>query len=383
MSGLTFSVIIPVHNGGEDLPLCLDAIAAASLPAIECIVVDDASTDGVAAGYANRPNTRVIQLETQQGPSVARNRGVAEATGDVVFFIDADVLVQPDTFETGINVLRADPKIAAVFGSYDDQPGHGAFISQYRNLYHHWVHQLALPKATTFWTGCGAIYRSIFIDMGGFEPSIQRPSIEDIEFGSRLCAAGHQIRLEKTMQCKHLKEWSFWNMVVTDIFRRGIPWMTLLLSNRDVPNDLNINHSSRAATLLAGILFLLIPFLALSGHALALLPGLAFVAATAGLSWFAVRPKVNSLAMVLAAVVAPLAAFFLAPDPLGLIPLLLILLIVSTQLAFYQYVLNKRNAAFALAAVPMKLVFFTGCAFSVSMGIILHVFYSIRERVFR
>ena len=50
MSGLTFSVIIPVHNGGDYLPLCLDAIAAASQPAIECIVVDDASTDGVAAG---------------------------------------------------------------------------------------------------------------------------------------------------------------------------------------------------------------------------------------------------------------------------------------------------------------------------------------------
>jgi GT2 family glycosyltransferase len=383
MSDLSFSVIVPVHNGGEDLPLCLDAIAAASRPATECIVVDDASTDGVAAGYSDRPNIRVIQLETQQGPSIARNRGVAEATGDVVFFIDADVLVHPDTFETGINVLRADPDIAAVFGSYDDQPGHGAFISQYRNLYHHWIHQTARPKATTFWTGCGAVYRSIFADIGGFEPSIQRPSIEDIEFGSRLCVAGHQIRLEKTMQCTHLKEWSFWNMVVTDIFRRGIPWMTLLLSNREVPNDLNINYSSRAATLLAGSLFLLLPLLALTGHALAILPGLAFVAAAAGLSWFAVRPKINSLAMILAVVVAPLAAFYLAPDSLGLIPLLMVLLIASTQLAFYQYVLKKRNAAFALAVIPMQLVFFAGCALSAGVGITLHVFYSIREQFSR
>ena len=71
-------------------------------------------------------------------------------------------------------------------------------VSQYRNLLHHFVHQHGNSEASTFWAGCGAIRRSVFEEMGGFdEQRFPTPSIEDIELGYRLRQAGHRILLDK------------------------------------------------------------------------------------------------------------------------------------------------------------------------------------------
>ena len=67
------------------------------------------------------------------------------------------------------------------------------FVSQYKNLFHHFVHQDASGTATSFWAGCGAIRRDIFLRLGGFNTAYKRPSIEDIELGYRLTRAGHRI----------------------------------------------------------------------------------------------------------------------------------------------------------------------------------------------
>ena len=58
-----------------------------------------------------------------------------------------------------LGILREEPGIAAVFGSYDDEPGAPNLVSQYRNLLHHFVHQTGRTEASTFWTGCGAVRR--------------------------------------------------------------------------------------------------------------------------------------------------------------------------------------------------------------------------------
>lgn len=379
MDPLRVSIVVPVFNGGPDLQKCLDAIAASSYPVFECILVDDASTDGVAKQMAELHDIRVIPLQEQRGPAYARNRGVEAAAGDIIFFIDADVLVHPDTLAVAVKVLESEPETAAVFGSYDDQPEHRSFLSQYRNLYHHWVHQTGQNEASTFWTGCGAIRREIFMKMGGFEANYQRPSIEDIELGSRLCRSGYRIRLEKTMLCTHMKQWKFWNLLKTDIFRRGVPWALLLLRNQDAPSDLNLSNNSRFATLLAGILALTVLALLLTGHAAATLPAAAFLLVAASCSLFAGKRGGGLLLTLTLAVSAPLAAYILVADSLAAIPLTLILLLVWTHRAFYRYVANKRNTAFALAVVPQQVIFFLGCVVSGVLGLIIYFFDADRE----
>ena len=110
MSAPRVSIVIPVFNGGSDLQKCLTALAASSYPVFECILVDDASTDGMTTRIAEAHEARVIQLNEQLGPARARNLGVEAAAGDLIFFVDADVLVQADTLEIAVKALESETR---------------------------------------------------------------------------------------------------------------------------------------------------------------------------------------------------------------------------------------------------------------------------------
>lgn len=254
------SVIVPVYNNATDLEECLGAFKASSLPDSEILVVDDASTDDTPE-VATRMGARVLRLAKNSGPAAARNYGARHAQGDILFFVDADVVIAPGTVNRVMTVFEENPDLAAVFGSYDARPRAGGLLSQYWNLRHHFVHQQGDPDASTFWAGCGAIRRSVFEEIGGFdEKRFRYPSIEDIELGYRLRQAGHRILLDKSLQGTHLKRWDLRSIIQTDITRRAIPWSRLLLESRKVPDDLNLKWAQRlsgALVILACLLVLL------------------------------------------------------------------------------------------------------------------------------
>jgi len=89
----------------------------------------------------------------------------------------------------------------------------------------------------------------------GFDEGYGRPAIEDIELGYRLSADGHKILLDHALEVKHLKRWTFLNLVRTDVFDRAIPWTELILRDGNMPNDLNVQTSNRVSVGLAFMLF--------------------------------------------------------------------------------------------------------------------------------
>src|SRR6266851_463734 len=217
------SIVVPVYNDARNLADCLAALRAAEIPGCELIVVDDASPDDSAA-VARRAGTSVITLSQNSGPAAARNRGATAASGEILFFVDADVAVAPDAVRRVADAFAAVPDLGAVFGSYDDAPRAPGMISQYRNLLHHFVHQQGNPEASTFWAGCGAIRREVFWAVGGFDAErFKRPSIEDIELGVRLRMAGYRVLLDREIQGTHLKHWTLGSVIWTDITCRAIP----------------------------------------------------------------------------------------------------------------------------------------------------------------
>jgi hypothetical protein len=220
---VTLTAVIPATNDPPTLAACLDAISAADEPPEQVVVV----TGG-------------------DGPAAARNAGVADAGGDVLVFVDADVLPHPDAFGRIRSAFDADSGLTAVFGSYDDSPADAGVVSQFRNLLHHHVHQQGAGEATTFWAGLGAIRADAFRNAGGFDADRYRlPSVEDIDLGTRLAAEGAKILLDPLLQGTHLKRWTLSDMVLTDFWQRGVPWVELVMRRRVGSSALNLGWRHR------------------------------------------------------------------------------------------------------------------------------------------
>jgi GT2 family glycosyltransferase len=284
---LDVSVVIAVYNSATTLQSCLAALSNCRPAPIECLVVDDASDDD-SPGIAMRHGARVIRMSQRRGPARARNLGALDARGDVILFLDADVCIHHAAIPRIVDHFRQEPALDAVIGAYDDAPAAPSFLSQYRNLLHCFTHRAGRREASTFWTGLGAIRKEIFLRYGGFDERYERPSIEDIEFGARLKAAGGCIRLDPAIQGKHLKRWTFRGTLKTDIFDRGIPWTRLMLESGSIPNDLAVRWSQRLGVLLA---FLLAGALVSRAGRIALACVLALVAVDAPWYAFLVRQR--------------------------------------------------------------------------------------------
>ncbi len=317
------SVIVPVHNGEKYIAQCIGALAKSSFKSYEVIVVDDASTDNtveICRSFA----VKVIELNSQSGPASARNEGAKQAVGDIILFIDADVVANDDTVGRVAKAFENNPDISAVFGSYDDFPSAPDFLSQYRNLLHHFVHQKSGREATTFWAGCGAVRRDVFLELDGFDCSrFEKPSIEDIHLGYRMTERGYKIMLDKRLQVKHLKEWGWWSMLKTDIFSRALPWSKLIIESRSMPRDLNLSVTDRMSILLTG---------AMIAFAAILLPGILNIYNASGLEKFSI------LAIVL---------------------IIAVLILINRHL--YGFFLRKRGLKFTLMAIPVHFLFYFYC----------------------
>lgn len=257
---LFISVIVPVYNGSRFLHPCLDALFASDYELFEVIVVDDGSTDDSAEIAQSKGAIVMPSARRQSGPAAARNLAAEKVCGDILLFVDADVVVQQDTLSKVAARFEKHPEIAALFGSYDDAPAEKNFLSQYKNLQHHFVHQQASTEAGTFWSGLGAMRRDVFLSMKGFDcETFQIPSIEDIELGVRLRTAGHRILLAKEIQAKHLKKWTAKSLVMTDVFCRAVPWSKLILTKQGMVNDLNLKTADRLSAMLLALSLALIP----------------------------------------------------------------------------------------------------------------------------
>jgi hypothetical protein len=328
---LALSVIVPAHNAEHVLLHSLDALSRSDLPREdwELIVVDDASTDATVC-VASRYADLVAELPTARplGPAYARNRGCRLARGEVVVFIDADVCIHSDALRQFARLFAEDPTVGAAFGSYDANPAAPGLVSQYRNLLHYYGHQRGRGDAETFWAGCGAIRRTVFVDAGMFDEwHYPRPQIEDIELGGRIRALGHRIVLRPDIQGTHLKRWTLSDMIRTDLWNRGVPWTRLLAQQRTMTRaaTLNLKPIERVKTALTSA--------ALVCLALALLTRESGWVVAAGLSLVGV---------------------------------------VLGSVDLYAFFARARGWRFAFAAVPLQLLYYAMNGVSVGVGWLLH-----------
>ena len=421
------TIIIPAHNAAGHLGRCLQAIHKSDLKPLEILVIDDGSQDRTAE-IAEPLATTVLRTGRRRGPSFARNLAAKVANGNVLLFIDSDVCVHPDTLSRVHESFEIDPQLDALMGSYDNDPLCRDFISQYRNLMHAYVHQTGAERASTFWSGCGAIRREVFLQHSGLDESYRRPAVEDIELGYRLTRAGHKLLLDRTILVNHLKRWTFWSLVKTDILDRGIPWTELILRDRCMPNDLNLQFSQRVSVALVFALVSLSGLLAAADGIYLLLPLIVIIFLMLARWWGEFgnhqRPRralaVVSCMILLITIVALLHGMFGLALPLLITPPLLLLrhhyslrgqlrkvhhwlgiafilcsvcaslfylpahhllyacfallaLLGLLNSRFYIFLIGNRGLSFTLAAIPFHLLyhFYNGLSFIV--GVLNHL----------
>jgi GT2 family glycosyltransferase len=305
------SIIVPAYNNPDDLELCLTALLTDARPDWEVIVVDDGSRESIRAVAAAR-GLKSLRLDKNAGPSSARNLGARDAVGDILLFVDSDVVVASGAIARLLDVFDREPTVDAVFGSYDSGPRAAGVISQYRNLLHHYVHQTGNREASTFWAGFGAVRRTAFTAIGGFDEKRFARCMEDIELGYRLRHGGHRIVMDRTIQGTHLKRWTLRSIIRTDVFCRAIPWTRLILERPSVPGDLNQKPGQRASVALLGLVCL---------------------------SLLVAVVRVKALVVALAALVG--------------------VLVLNRDL--YAFFVRARGLLFTLAAIPLHLLYFLYC----------------------
>jgi glycosyltransferase involved in cell wall biosynthesis len=136
---VSVSIITPCYNGASFLQQTLASAVNQSSPPLEIIVVDDGSTDDSAA-IAERfgPPVRVVR-QTNHGESFARNRGLQEARGSHVLFIDADDLLAPDALQHLGSALEGKSGAVAIMGcvffTSDPDTPYASSENNYRQFY--------------------------------------------------------------------------------------------------------------------------------------------------------------------------------------------------------------------------------------------------------
>ena len=215
---LEISVVIPVYNEQENLGKCLEAIYQSKYPPCEVIVVDDGSTDDSLA-VASRFPCRVIKLDAKHGAARAKNCGAEMARGNIIFFTDADIMLNGDTLSLVAEDF-ADPQISGVVGLLSKDTRYSNFCSEYKNLWMHYTYARLPVYNGAFYTSAAAIRRTVFKENGGFDENYRGASVtEDAEFGQRLLTAGHKIYLDKRLTVRQLKRYCLIELIKTDFWR--------------------------------------------------------------------------------------------------------------------------------------------------------------------
>jgi GT2 family glycosyltransferase len=274
---------MPVYNAETTLAECLTRLCNATGPHTEIVLVDDGSTDqsrAIAAGYP----VRIVPTAGRVGPAAARNLGARVAEGDVVFFIDSDVMVRPDTITRMAESFR-DPEVDGVVGVQAVDMRHRDLVSQYKNIWMRWTYVRQTGNVPLFYTTAAAIRREAFLRAGGFDQGYANPNVEDTAFGQKLARLGIRVRVEPELEVEHVKRYSLAGLLRAD-FMRAVSLARLTLRQRGAErrNNTSVPTAYVASIPLVGLAALLLALGAATGWMVPLAAGVAALGGVAFLN---------------------------------------------------------------------------------------------------
>jgi len=182
------SVIIPTYNRADLILEALDSVFAQTYTDFEIIVVDDGSTDNtneILLPFSDKGKLKYIR-QSNQGASVARNRGIAEAKGNFIAFLDSDDLFEPLKLDLQMKYYQAHPEMGLVHSGFTKFDNHGNELG-YRDT--SWFSGIVYPQILLYWTTLMAmdtviVPRKVFDSVGLFDANLVHG--EDLDMWRRI-----------------------------------------------------------------------------------------------------------------------------------------------------------------------------------------------------
>ena len=215
---MKISIIIPVYNATLTLKECLDAVFNISYKNFEVILVSDGSTDNTLE-IAKKYECKIIELPQNNGAAFSRNEGSKKASGDILFFVDADVILKKNSLDI-LNNKFSDKNIWAIQGIYSHEPMYESIFTQYQQSYmSFFTWSKNLTYAPFVVSACFAIRRELFIQSKGFNSNIKSATCEDEEFGMKLINEGYKINIVRELNVEHRVHYTFKHFINRNINR--------------------------------------------------------------------------------------------------------------------------------------------------------------------
>jgi glycosyltransferase involved in cell wall biosynthesis len=228
------SIIIPVRNGAVTITSCLEAAFASRYERFEVIVVDDGSDDRSAEIIKTFPCT-LIQLPVPAGASRARNVGASHSSGNILFFTDADCLLNEDTLALAVERLSVADRNVVLGGTYTVQPADDRFFSAFQSVFINHAESRDCDNPDYIAAHAMALYADTFEKGGGFSEDFM-PILEDVDFSHRMRTSGHRLIMDPGIQVRHLFDYSLLGSVGNG-FRKSKYWTIYSMHNRDLLAD--------------------------------------------------------------------------------------------------------------------------------------------------
>ena len=235
------SVVIPTHNRPAALERLLASIVRSepggSVP--EVVIVDDGSVEGTYSGVEKRyPEMRWLH-QAQSGPATARNRGWRAAGGDLVVFVDDDVVLAPDALVRLGEALAVDDAVGARI-----EPLHrGRLVADFMHVEHLVSHKVQDGQVRWLVTACLAVRRGVLETVGGFDEQLVHGG-EDADLSLRLKAAGHRLGVCQEAVAYHDHRASL-GLLVRTYYRHGTGQRRLAARHPERLGDLARSTRSR------------------------------------------------------------------------------------------------------------------------------------------
>ncbi len=196
----SLSVVIPAYNSEKIIEKCITAIMAASPTNKEIIVVDDASTDNTFDIISRFP-VKLVRLTNNCGPATARNYGAAHSTGDIIVFVDSDVIVLKNSLDELVHVLEK--KRAGATGGLARSLGNTLISDSYsvRFLGESSIADKNVREVQSIGGGLVAYPRKVLQEVGGYNEKLRIG--EDLDLNIRIGDAGYKQFLVPTAVAYH------------------------------------------------------------------------------------------------------------------------------------------------------------------------------------